>query len=225
VAARERPQINDAGLVCGGVHTANATVYMIDTVLVPPASSGSRSVVKIRQSRSPRGCPLAFRHPTNPKRRMPDDDPCPTQTDHGKSHHVIIRAVFRIGGVPGNAIGSPGDRTALSSRRSANRYWLGGTGTVSIMYTVALAVCTPPHTKPAVVDLRSFPGRPRSPRRPAASCAYRRPWPGSPALPPQWKVRNALQLVVFVFGIVERGRRNLSNAAIGRRETPCTGRC
>ncbi|MGH3958450.1 fasciclin domain-containing protein [Mycobacterium sp.] len=27
---------NDAGLVCGGVHTANATVYMIDTVLMPP---------------------------------------------------------------------------------------------------------------------------------------------------------------------------------------------
>ena len=27
---------NNAGLVCGGVHTANATVYMIDTVLMPP---------------------------------------------------------------------------------------------------------------------------------------------------------------------------------------------
>jgi uncharacterized surface protein with fasciclin (FAS1) repeats len=31
-------KINDAGLVCGGVKTANATVYMIDTVLMPPAS-------------------------------------------------------------------------------------------------------------------------------------------------------------------------------------------
>jgi uncharacterized surface protein with fasciclin (FAS1) repeats len=30
-------KINDAGLVCGGVQTANATVYMIDTVLTPPA--------------------------------------------------------------------------------------------------------------------------------------------------------------------------------------------
>ncbi len=30
--------VNDAGLVCGGVQTANATVYMIDTVLMPPAS-------------------------------------------------------------------------------------------------------------------------------------------------------------------------------------------
>jgi uncharacterized surface protein with fasciclin (FAS1) repeats len=30
-------KVNDAGLVCGGVHTANATVYMIDTVLTPPA--------------------------------------------------------------------------------------------------------------------------------------------------------------------------------------------
>jgi uncharacterized surface protein with fasciclin (FAS1) repeats len=28
---------NDAGLVCGGVRTANATVYLIDTVLMPPA--------------------------------------------------------------------------------------------------------------------------------------------------------------------------------------------
>jgi uncharacterized surface protein with fasciclin (FAS1) repeats len=31
-------KVDDAGLVCGGVHTANATVYMIDTVLMPPAS-------------------------------------------------------------------------------------------------------------------------------------------------------------------------------------------
>ena len=30
-------KVNDAGLVCGGVHTANATVYMIDTVLTPPS--------------------------------------------------------------------------------------------------------------------------------------------------------------------------------------------
>lgn len=30
-------KVNDAGVVCGGVHTANATVYMIDTVLMPPA--------------------------------------------------------------------------------------------------------------------------------------------------------------------------------------------
>ena len=29
-------KVNDAGLVCGGVRTANATVYMIDTVLTPP---------------------------------------------------------------------------------------------------------------------------------------------------------------------------------------------
>ncbi|MCV7154733.1 fasciclin domain-containing protein [Mycolicibacterium pyrenivorans] len=31
-------KVNDAALVCGGVTTANATVYMIDTVLMPPAS-------------------------------------------------------------------------------------------------------------------------------------------------------------------------------------------
>lgn len=30
-------KINDASLVCGGVKTANAQVYMIDTVLMPPA--------------------------------------------------------------------------------------------------------------------------------------------------------------------------------------------
>ena len=31
-------KVNDAGLVCGGVSTANAQVYMIDTVLMPPAN-------------------------------------------------------------------------------------------------------------------------------------------------------------------------------------------
>jgi uncharacterized surface protein with fasciclin (FAS1) repeats len=34
----ETIKVNDAGLVCGGVKTANATVYMIDTVLMPPAA-------------------------------------------------------------------------------------------------------------------------------------------------------------------------------------------
>ena len=29
-------RVNNAGLVCGGVPTANATVYMVDTVLMPP---------------------------------------------------------------------------------------------------------------------------------------------------------------------------------------------
>ena len=28
---------NDANVICGGVHTANATVYLIDSVLMPPA--------------------------------------------------------------------------------------------------------------------------------------------------------------------------------------------
>ena len=31
-------KVNDAGLVCGGVSTSNAQVYMIDTVLMPPAA-------------------------------------------------------------------------------------------------------------------------------------------------------------------------------------------
>ena len=30
-------KVNDAALVCGGVKTANATVYLIDTVLMAPA--------------------------------------------------------------------------------------------------------------------------------------------------------------------------------------------
>ncbi|MFE6994551.1 fasciclin domain-containing protein [Microbacterium sp. NPDC057659] len=29
--------VNDAKVICGGVHTANATVYLIDAVLMPPA--------------------------------------------------------------------------------------------------------------------------------------------------------------------------------------------
>lgn len=36
VGAGNDLKVNNAGLVCGGVHTANATVYMIDTVLMPP---------------------------------------------------------------------------------------------------------------------------------------------------------------------------------------------
>ncbi len=31
-------KFNSSGLVCGGVHTANATVYMVDTVLMPPSN-------------------------------------------------------------------------------------------------------------------------------------------------------------------------------------------
>jgi uncharacterized surface protein with fasciclin (FAS1) repeats len=31
-------KVNDANVVCGGVRTANATVYLIDTVLMPPAA-------------------------------------------------------------------------------------------------------------------------------------------------------------------------------------------
>ena len=31
-------EVNNASVVCGGVQTANATVYLIDTVLMPPAA-------------------------------------------------------------------------------------------------------------------------------------------------------------------------------------------
>jgi uncharacterized surface protein with fasciclin (FAS1) repeats len=30
-------KVNDASVICGGVQTANATVYLVDTVLMPPA--------------------------------------------------------------------------------------------------------------------------------------------------------------------------------------------
>jgi uncharacterized surface protein with fasciclin (FAS1) repeats len=33
----EALKFDQSGLVCGGVHTANATVYMVDTVMMPPA--------------------------------------------------------------------------------------------------------------------------------------------------------------------------------------------
>ncbi|WP_353836025.1 fasciclin domain-containing protein, partial [Acinetobacter baumannii] len=29
--------VNDAKVICGGVQTANATVYLVDSVLMPPA--------------------------------------------------------------------------------------------------------------------------------------------------------------------------------------------
>ena len=32
-------KVNNAAVICGGVQTANATVYLIDTVLMPPAQS------------------------------------------------------------------------------------------------------------------------------------------------------------------------------------------
>ncbi len=36
--AGEDIKVNDAGVVCGGIKTANATLYLIDTVLMPPAA-------------------------------------------------------------------------------------------------------------------------------------------------------------------------------------------
>ncbi|WP_308465125.1 fasciclin domain-containing protein [Rathayibacter soli] len=31
-------KVNNSNVICGGVHTANATVYLLDTVLMPPAN-------------------------------------------------------------------------------------------------------------------------------------------------------------------------------------------
>ncbi len=36
--SEDRLRVNDAGVVCGGIRTANATVYLVDTVLSPPAA-------------------------------------------------------------------------------------------------------------------------------------------------------------------------------------------
>jgi uncharacterized surface protein with fasciclin (FAS1) repeats len=36
-------KVNDAGVVCGGIKTANATLYLIDTVLMPPAAPAQPS--------------------------------------------------------------------------------------------------------------------------------------------------------------------------------------
>ena len=33
--SKDALKVNDANVICGGVHTANATVYLIDTVLIP----------------------------------------------------------------------------------------------------------------------------------------------------------------------------------------------
>ena len=47
-------KVNDAGLVCGGVQTANATVYMIDTVLMPPTVAASRLATSTEDDPAPR---------------------------------------------------------------------------------------------------------------------------------------------------------------------------
>jgi uncharacterized surface protein with fasciclin (FAS1) repeats len=31
-------RVNGANVICGGVQTANATVYLVDSVLMPPAN-------------------------------------------------------------------------------------------------------------------------------------------------------------------------------------------
>lgn len=39
-------KVNGAGVVCGGIKTANATVYLIDTVLMPPAPAATTASAK-----------------------------------------------------------------------------------------------------------------------------------------------------------------------------------
>ena len=33
------PTIGAANVICGGIHTSNATLYLIDTVLTPPGTN------------------------------------------------------------------------------------------------------------------------------------------------------------------------------------------
>lgn len=35
VGSGDNLKVNGANIICGGVHTANATVYLIDSVLMP----------------------------------------------------------------------------------------------------------------------------------------------------------------------------------------------
>ncbi|MEJ6538371.1 MAG: fasciclin domain-containing protein [Mycobacterium sp.] len=37
-------KVNDANVVCGGITTANATLYLVDTVLMPPAAPATTSM-------------------------------------------------------------------------------------------------------------------------------------------------------------------------------------
>ena len=55
----------DAGVVCGGVKTANATVYLIDTVLMPPAKPGY-----VSPTTNVAPCDEAVRLSAGPPRRM-----------------------------------------------------------------------------------------------------------------------------------------------------------
>ena len=45
--------VNGANVICGGVQTANATVYLIDGVLTPPAGSREKSVHVLARRRLP----------------------------------------------------------------------------------------------------------------------------------------------------------------------------
>lgn len=45
--------VNDAGVVCGGIKTANATLYLINTVLMPPAPEASATSATETATTSP----------------------------------------------------------------------------------------------------------------------------------------------------------------------------
>ena len=46
-------KVGDAGVVCGGIKTANATLYLIDTVLMPPAAPASDTTAAPTTSKTP----------------------------------------------------------------------------------------------------------------------------------------------------------------------------
>ncbi|WP_313675725.1 fasciclin domain-containing protein [Mycolicibacterium sp.] len=58
-------EVNGAGLVCGGIRTANATLYLIDTVLLPPAAPATP------------GSPATPGAPATPRSPAPSPSPTP----------------------------------------------------------------------------------------------------------------------------------------------------
>src|SRR6202453_376092 len=98
--------------------------------------------------------------------------------------------------------------------RCGECYWAGGISTVSIMYTVAFAVCTPPHTKPASLTLRSFPMPTTFTSAPCSVLCMPSTFAGLVCPCTTWKVRMLFNLSVFVLRSSSVAAGNLANASL-----------